>query len=172
MRKKELIDLITGISLMLIAAIVLLLPSFKVNDLSFILKMIFGFYALIKFVQFILIMKDKDYESLFTSIVSLVSLISLFIIEPSNKHLILVLMIWMGLMCLVKLKKADFYHDRKNKMWILRLFILFAFLTTGLLTGMNLYYESSVQTIIIGFFFFINGILDIIDPLALYLMEK
>ena len=39
MRKKELIDLITGISLMLIAAIVLLLPSFKVNDLSFILKM-------------------------------------------------------------------------------------------------------------------------------------
>lgn len=172
MRKKELIDLITGISLMLIAAIVLLLPSFKVNDLSFILKMIFGFYALIKFVQFILIMKDKDYESLFTSIVSLVSLISLFIIELSNKHLILVLMIWMGLMCLVKLKKADFYHDRKNKMWILRLFILFAFLTTGLLTGMNLYYESSVQTIIIGFFFFINGILDIIDPLALYLMEK
>ena len=172
MRKKELIDLITGISLMLIAAIVLLLPSFKVNDLSFILKMIFGFYALIKFVQFILIMKDKDYESLFTSIVSLVSLISLFIIELSNKHLILVLMIWMGLMCLVKLKKADFYHDRKNKMWILRLFILFTFLTTGLLTGMNLYYESSVQTIIIGFFFFINGILDIIDPLALYLMEK
>ena len=172
MRKKELIDLITGISLMLIAAIVLLLPSFKVNDLSFILKMIFGFYALIKFVQFILIMKDKDYESLFTSIVSLVSLISLFIIELSNKHLILVLMIWMGLMCLVKLKKADFYHDRKNKMWILRLFIIFTFLTTGLLTGMNLYYESSVQTIIIGFFFFINGILDIIDPLALYLMEK
>ena len=172
MRKKELIDLITGISLMLIAAIVLLLPSFKVNDLSFILKMIFGFYALIKFVQFILIMKDKDYESLFTSIVSLVSLISLFIIELSNKHLILVLMIWMGLMCLVKLKKADFYQERKNKMWILRLFILFTFLTTGLLTGMNLYYESSVQTIIIGFFFFINGILDIIDPLALYLMEK
>ena len=57
-------------------------------------------------------------------------------------------------------------------MWILRLFILFAFLTSGLLTGLNLYYEASVQTIIVGFFFLINGILDIVDPIALYLMEN
>ena len=46
------------------------------------------------------------------------------------------------------------------------------FLTTGLLTGINLYYEASVQTIIIGFFFFINGLLDVVDPIAMYLMEK
>ena len=70
--------------------------------------------------------------------------------------IVLVLMIWMGLMCLIKLKKADFYHDRENKMWILRVFILFAFLTSGLLTGLNLYYEASVQTIIVGFFFFVD----------------
>ena len=57
-------------------------------------------------------------------------------------------------------------------MWILRIFILFAFLTSGLLTGLNLYYEASVQTIIIGFFFYLNGILDVVDPIALYLMEN
>ena len=43
MKKKELVDLLTGISLMLLAGVILLLPSFKVNDLSFILKTIFGF---------------------------------------------------------------------------------------------------------------------------------
>ena len=86
--------------------------------------------------------------------------------------MVLVLLIWMGLMCLIKLKKADFYHDKKNKMWILRLFILFVFLTSGLLTGINLYYEASVQTIIVGFFFFLNGVLDAIDPITLYLMEN
>ena len=104
--------------------------------------------------------------------ISLGALISLFLIELETKNLVLVLLIWMGLMCLVKLKKTDFYHDRQNKMWILRLFILFTFLTTGLLTGINLYYEASVQTIIIGFFFFINGLLDVVDPIAMYLMEK
>ncbi len=172
MNKKELVDLITGISLMLIAGVILLLPTFKVNDLGFILKTVFGFYALIKLTQFILILKEKDFESLFTFLISLGAFISLFLINLTTKNMVLILMIWMGLMCLIKLKKADFYHDKKNKMWILRLFILFAFLTSGLLTGLNLYYEASVQTIIVGFFFLINGILDIVDPIALYLMEN
>ena len=172
MKKKELVDLITGISLMLLAGVILLLPTFKVNDLSFILKTVFGFYALIKAAQFILILKEKDMESLFTCLISLGAFTSLFFIEADIKNIVLVLLIWMGLMCLVKLKKADFYHDRKNKMWLVRIFILFAFLTSGLLTGLNLYYEASVQTIIIGFFFFINGILDVVDPIAFYLMEN
>ena len=172
MKKKELVDLITGISLMLLAGVILLLPTFKINDLSFILKIVFGFYALIKLTQFILILKNKDFESLFTCFISMGALISLFFIEDSTKNMVLVLMIWMGLMCLIKLKKADFYHDRHNKMWILRLFILFAFLSSGLLTGINLYYEASVQTIIVGFFFLINGILDIVDPISKYLMEN
>lgn len=172
MKKKELVDLITGISLMLLAGVILLLPTFKVNDLSFILKTVFGFYALIKSAQFILILKEKDTESLFTCLISLGAFISLFFVNSDIKNIVLILLIWMGLMCLVKLKKADFYHDRKNKMWILRIFILFVFLTAGLLTGINLYYEASVQTIVIGFFFFINGILDVIDPISLYLMES
>ena len=172
MKKKELVDLLTGISLMLLALVILLLPTFKVNDLSFILKTIFGFYALIKLTQFLLIIKEKDLESLFTCLISLGALISLFLIEFTTKNMVLVLLIWMGIMCLIKLKKADFYHDKKNKMWILRLFMLFAFLTDGLLTGINLYYEASVQTIIVGFFFFLNGVLDTIDPISLYLMES
>lgn len=170
MTKKELVDLVTSISLMLLASVILLLPTFKINDLDFILKTIFCFYALIKFTQFLFIIKEKDLESLFTSIISLGALISLFLIKLITKNMVLVLLIWMGLMCLIKLKKADFYHDRQNKMWILRLFILFAFLTTGLLASLNLYYEGSVQTIIVGFFFFINGALDTIDPLVSYIL--
>ena len=171
MKKKELVDLVTGISLMLLAVVILLLPTFKFNDLGFILKMVFGFYSLVKITQFIFTIKYKDYESLYTCLISLGVLISLFLVNLTTKSMVLILLIWMGLMCLIKLKKADFYHDRKNKMWWLRLFILFTFLTTGLLTGINLYYESSVQTIIIGFFFLINGILDVIDPITVYLME-
>ena len=170
MNKKELVDLVTGISLMLLAGVILLLPTFKFNDLAFILKTVFGFYALIKLTQFLFTIKNKDFESLFTCIISIGALISLFLIELSTKNMVLVLLIWMGLMCLIKLKKADFYHDRKNKMWVLRLFMLFAFLTSGLLTGLNLYYEASVQTIIVGYFFFINGMLDIIDPIVCFIM--
>ena len=91
MKKKELVDLITGISLMLLAGVILLLPTFKVNDLSFILKTIFGFYALIKLTQFILILKDKDFESLFTCLISIGALMSLFFIESTTKNMVLIL---------------------------------------------------------------------------------
>ena len=93
MKKKELVDLITGLSLMLLAGVILVLPSFKVNDLGFILKVIFGFYALFKLSQFILILKEKDFESLFTCLISLGALISLFLIELETKNLVLVLLI-------------------------------------------------------------------------------
>lgn len=170
-KKKELIDFITSIALLILASIVLLFPSFKISDLKLTLMIIFGLYTLIKLTGFILILKEHDFENLFTGLISLGSLVALYLIKD-QKYITLILLIWMGLMCLVKLKKADFYHDRKNKMWIFRLFILFIFLTSGLLTGINLAHDNSIQIVIIGYFFFINSILDVIDPIALYLIGE
>ena len=87
----------------------------------------------------------------------------------SYPALALILMIWMGLMSLIKLKKADFYHDRENKMWILRLLILFIFIASGLLTSINLFYDNSVQILLIGYFFLVNSVLDTISPLVEYI---
>ena len=75
-------------------------------------------------------------------------------------------------MSLVKLKKADFYHDKQNKMWLMRLFILFSFIAINLILCLNLMYEKEVQILIIGFYFLINSLLDTIDPLVSYLMES
>lgn len=170
MKKKEIIDLITSMALLILSFVVLLLPTFEVTDIKLVLTIIFSFYTLVKLTQFIFIFRDKDYESLFTSIISLGAVIGVNLIDFKTQNITLVILIWMGLMCLVKLKKADFYNDRNNKMWVLRLFILFVFLTSGLLTGLNLMYESTVQMIIIGYFFLINSVLDAIDPIAIYLM--
>ena len=156
---------------MFLAVIIILLPTFKITNIKIVLLTIFGFYAIFKIVSFILTYKEKDYESLFTSIVSLGGFLGVNFIQLNAKYISLIVLVWMGLMCLIKLKKADFYHDRYNKMWMLRLFILFVFLSTGLITGLNLMYESSVQVIIIGYFFLINSILDAIDPITNYLMR-
>lgn len=169
MKKKEITDFIVGLSLMILAGCILLLPTFKVTNIKNVLLTIFSFYAIFKLVGFIIIYKEKDYESLFTSLVSIAGIIASLFLELTTKNIVLILMIWMGLMSLIKLKKADFYHDRQNKMWILRLLILFIFLASGLLTGLNLFYESQVQILVIGYFFLINGILDTIDPIVSYL---
>lgn len=169
MKKKELVDFIVGLLLMFLAVIIILLPTFKITNIKIVLLTIFGFYTIFKIVSFILIYKEKDYESLFTSLVSGSSLIATNLIELTTKNIALILMIWMGLMSLIKLKKADFYHDRENKMWILRLLILFIFIASGLLTSINLFYDNSVQILLIGYFFLVNSILDTISPLIEYI---
>ena len=75
-------------------------------------------------------------------------------------------------MALIKLKKADFYHDRSNKMWILRIFILIAFLSVGLLLGINLIQDKQVQILLISFIFIVNSLLDTIDPIVRYILES
>lgn len=171
MKKKEAVDFITSISLIILACCVLLLPILKVSDLPMILYIIFGFYTAIKFTSFIITLKEHDYENFFTSIISLGALLAIYFIEIKTKNLALILLIWIGLMSLVKLKKADFYHDRQNRMWLLRIFILFIFIASGLLTSLNLLHDPSVQIIMLGFFFLINSILDAVDPLTSYLIR-
>lgn len=169
MKKKELVDFIVGLLLMFLAVCIILLPTFKITNIKIVLLTIFGFYTMFKITSFILIYKEKDYESLFTSLVSGSSLIATSLIELTTKNIALILMIWMGLMSLIKLKKADFYHDRENKMWILRLLILFIFIASGLLTSINLFYDNSVQILLIGYFFLVNSVLDTISPLVEYI---
>ena len=84
----------------------------------------------------------------------------------------LTLFIWVILMSLIKLKKTDYYNDRKNKMWVLRLITLMLFMLTGLLATINLYYTADVQILVLGFFFYIHGILELVDPITNYLMQK
>lgn len=171
MKKKMIVDFIANSCLLVLAYIVLILPIFKVNDLKLVMMIIFACYTGIKFVQSILIVKEKDYESIYTAIISFGAFLALLFLPNKIKLLGLVLLVWMAFMCLVKLKKADFYDDRENKMWMLKIFILFIFLTTGLLVGLNLYVESS-NIILVGFFFLINAVLETIDPIVRFLREN
>lgn len=171
MKKKEAVDFITSLSLIILAGCILILPMFKITDMKLILSIIFGFYAALKLTGFMLTFKEHDYEYLLTSIISLGALISIYFLELKTKYLALIILIWIGLMSLVKLKKADFYHDRANRMWLLRIFILFIFIGAGLLTSLNLLHDESVQVTMLGFFFLINSILDAIDPLTSYLIR-
>ena len=87
-------------------------------------------------------------------------------------YLALTILAWVVLLSLIKLKKSDYYDDNKDKMWKLRILILILFILTGFLTSINLYYEQEVQILIIGYFFLINGMLEITDPVVKYLIKK
>ena len=158
--KKVLVDLITAVFLIIMGCVVLVLPIMGVMNVKAVFITVLTLYGIINLVQFILTFKDKDFEGLFTDFKS----------APLN--LAMTLFVWISFMSLIKLKKIDYYHDRKKKIWLLRMITLVLFILSGLLSVMNLYYETQVQILTLGFFFFIHGILELVDPITNYLLEK
>lgn len=171
MKRKEKIDFIINMLFILLGSVIVLLPIFKVSNLKLILLIIFGVYSFLSIIEFLLTKKEDDYQSLGTCILSLIAFIILLIFKLKEKTLLLIFLIWIGVSSLIKLKKADYYHDRDNSIWIYRIFVLFIFLTSGLLIGLNLYGESNMEILLIGFYFMLNGILESIEPIILYLMR-
>jgi hypothetical protein len=106
-------------------------------------------------------------------IASIVCLLVLGFISVDNnpKNLALVMLMWIIFMSLIKLKKCDYYHDRQKRIYILRIITLLLFILIGLLTVINLYYDAEIQVLILGYFYFIHGILELVDPITNYLVR-
>ncbi|MCM1052623.1 MAG: hypothetical protein NC483_01410 [Ruminococcus sp.] len=165
MKKRNTILFITNLALVILSYGILLMPIFKFYDLKVILLFILGLYALMEITSFILIRKKDEFESLSMGIISLIMMIVTYFLELNDKKLLLIILIWMGVNALVKLKKVDYYHDRKNRMWILKLFLLFIFILSGLFTSINLF-SNMTQLVAIGYFFLISSLLDTIEVLV------
>ena len=58
-----------------------------------------------------------------------------------------------------------------NKIWILRIITLGLFILVGIITTLSLAYTADVQLIVLGYFFLIHGILELVDPITVYYFE-
>lgn len=174
MKRKQIVDFIIAISLIIAGSVVLAFPLLKIVNVKYIFMGVLTFYGVMNLIQFILTSKEKDFEGLLTMIASILSLLLLGFLEVNDNplNLALVLFAWVILMSLVKLKKCDYYHDRNKSIWIFRVVTLIIFILSGLLTVINLYYEAEVQILVLGFFYFIHGILELVDPVTNYLLAK
>lgn len=174
MNKKQKVELIIAAFLIICGSLVLIFPLFQFVKVKFIFISVLAVYGLLNLIKFILVRESKDYEGLFTTLASIVALIVVCFLDVDNVlwYLALSLFIWIIFMSLIKLKKADYYNDRKNKVWILEIVTLILFILSGLLTTINLYYENDIQVLVLGYFYLIHGILELVDPLAIYLTGK
>ncbi len=174
MDRRTLVEFIVGWILVVGGAIVTLLPIFNITNVRIVFITIIASYGIIHLVKNFAILNAHEYSGFSTALSCVVVLASLLFLDINDSpwNLALALFIWVILMSLTKLKESDYYHDRKNKLWELNVVNLILFILTGIITTVNLYYTSDIQIIILGFFFLINGILELTDPLAGYIMSK
>ena len=173
MKRKQIIDLVVAIILMLVGSVLLIFPLLKITYTKYIFMGVLSIYGIINLIQFILTNKSKDYEGLLTMIASIITLVILGLLDVDNVpyNMAIVLFVWVTLMSIVKLKKCDYYHDRHKKIWVLKIITLLVFIISGLLTVINLYYDHIVQVLVLGYFFFIHGLIELTDPITVYLLD-
>ena len=174
MNRRTLVEFVTAWILIFIASVVILLPVFNINNVKNIFIAVIAFYGIIHLFKNIYILNYKEYSGFSTAISSVAILGIMFFLDihDSPWNLALVLFIWIILMSLIKLKESDYYHDRKNKLWVLNVVNLILFILSGVLATINLYYTSDIQILVLGFFFLINGILELMDPIVAFILEK
>lgn len=174
MEKRTFVELITAILLIVISCIVMVLPLFQIENVKFVFISIIALYGISHLFKGFTTLDSKDFSGFSTSINSIVILILMLFLDINDSpwNLALLLFIWIILMSLTKLKESDYYHDRKNRLWKLNVFNLLLFILVGIFTTINLYYTSDIQILILGFFFLIHGILELMDPLVAYIIEK
>ena len=167
-------EFVTAWFLVLAGGIMTVLPIFNVSNVKLVFIVVIALYGVIHLIKNFFILTAKDYSGFSTSLSCVVALVLMLFLDVNDSpwNLALILFIWVILMSLTKLKESDYYHDRKSKLWELNIVNLILFILTGILAAINLYYTGDIQILVFGFFFLINGILELMDPLVAYLIEK
>ena len=158
-------NLIVSGVLVLLGILMLGVSFLKFLEPNSILYVTFSIYSLIKIIEVIICGKIGDNEDIYTAIACALAAISGFEFMDYNTPMVLgiTLAVWVGIMSIIKLIKLDYYHDRENGMFYVNLITFSLFILIGLLTSINLYFSETVQILMLGFFFVINGLLNLAE---------
>lgn len=169
--KKERMSLDLSFISLLLGVFILVCPILRIMDLTFILRLFYGSYAIVSLIQFVINKDKKEYSNLFEFMVSMLLLIVSFIwnLVGTSKVFALSLLAWIICNVFIKLKKADYYNDRHSRIWIMEISFLGLFLLSGVLTCLNLVFEGTAAMLSFGYFTLISGIFKVLDHLIIYL---
>ena len=118
MKLKQKVDMIIDTILIVIGIVMLMLPTFKITDIKNLFFTIMILYAILNFIQFILTRKSKDYEGLYTMLISLgIGFVGLFFSFNNPFQLAASVLSWTTLMGIAKIIKTNYYNDRRDRMY-------------------------------------------------------
>ncbi len=171
---RDRVNLIVSGVLVLLGVLMLIVPFLGYFEVNKLLYVTFSIYSLIKIIEVIITGKVGDNEDIYTAIACALAAISGFKFINYNTPMVLgiTLVAWVGVMAVIKLIKLDYYHDRENGMFYVNLVTFSLFLLIGILTSVNLYFSETVQVLMLGFFFVINGLLNLAEDAIRILVAR
>ncbi len=168
-------NVVVSCVLLLLGILMLVVPFLEFMKPNMLLYIVFTIYALIKVVEVLIVKKfNGDYEDIYTAIACMLAAISgfKFVNYTDSMVMAITLASWVGIMSIIKLIKLDYYHDRKNGMFYVNLVTFSLFILLGILASVNLYFNETVQVLVLGFFFVVNGLLNLAEDSIRILAQR
>lgn len=169
-KKNFIINIIGAVLIFLLGIIFISLPTYygfdmikgaNINDLFLCFVIL---YATLNLVLFFLKGKKGVNETIYLCMAASVGgLLDIILTEFTSKAFIISFAILVFMITAVKLFTVDYYHDRKDAFYYIEGLCLIIFFLTGVVTAINLFGDALLQTIMLGFFITIMGILRIFN---------
>lgn len=166
---------VTGsLMIMFYASFLLLSSMYSFGAVETLITPFFGIYGVIHLALALKSCSLKEYSHFFLGVISVVSFCLLYCtnILNSNKQFSFFLLLFALLASLVKLKKADYFHDRKNILWRMELSFLLLYFLVTILFCINLANKSSVLVLLFGFYVLFLGMIEFMEAMIFNLKEK
>ncbi len=174
MEKEKFLWCVWGsIGIIIIGILFLVFPLLTITNLDLVFKLFLGGFTIVSLLEFLFQYKNKEYSSFIIFAASIIILCVSFVFKltDSPRVLALSLLAWLLFAAFAKIKKADFFHDRKSKVWCLEISMLVLLFIAGLLTSANFAFNSTTSVLILGYFTFLYGVLDLQENLLIYLTK-
>ena len=171
--KNILVSIFCSFLLFLLSIFILCCPILRIKDFSFVYPLFFGVYALTELLLFALSYHRKEYSNFISFLISFVLFIMGFLMNltESPRSIAISLLVFVLVNALAKLKRADYYHDRKSRLWSIEMTILVMFIVTGVVTSLNFAWGVEAQILTLGFFALICSIFKVVELLVVYLTK-
>ncbi len=167
-KNKNIILIITSILTLLLGVSFFFERSISFIDGCEIFYVIMLLYFGLEFTNYLLTKNQTGMNSLYISLACLIASVSglKYMDEPSNLVLTITLIGWMVIMLIIKLIRIEDLRNKMNYSVFINIFSMSLFILLGFLTITNLYKGITNQVMVLGFFFTINGILNILEVIG------
>ena len=129
-----------------------------------VMLLYFGF----EFANYLLTRKITGMHSLYVSLACMIASFSglKYMSEPSNMVISITLIGWIAIMVVIKLIRIEDLRNQNNYSVFINLFSMSLFIMLGFLVVTNIMNELSNINLMLGFYFTVNGILNVIETLG------
>ena len=168
LRTKNMILIITSIALLIIGILFFIEDYIVFIDGDKIFYIVMLLYFGLEFTNYLLTKKMTGMNSLYISLVSLMASVSGLLYGNKDTSLVITITLgcWIIAMLIIKLIRIENLRNNLNISVFVNLFTMSMFILLGFLTLVNIYKEISNMTMMLGFFFVVYGVLNLIETIA------